>query len=387
MAFPVREFLIIRSDSRLFIPAPRGFAVREMKVKTLSVALSAGVLTLGWAQSGGPAERLASPVPENAGAARKTDAGLVTPVDDPTSVETANFRKKIEDAFEAGRFEELEEIAAGARKNKEVFDNGSWKIVQFYSALEGNDDDQAQVWEARERRHRKWIEARPDSVTAHVAYAGFFKGYAWFARGNGWASTVTDDGWKRFSERLDSAAEELKIARSLAEKDPYWWRVAMAVALGQGWDKERFDALLNEGWAFAPAFWGYDVARAHSLLPRWLGEPGDWEKFAEVAAARPGGLGAEIYARIVIAQSSYFKNIFRESQASWPSTRKGFDALRKKYPRALAIVAKSARIARLAEDRAYAREAFDELDGRYVRGVWPSEQAFISERDWAYSPE
>ncbi|MDQ3621744.1 MAG: hypothetical protein M3463_04540 [Verrucomicrobiota bacterium] len=108
--------------------------------------------------------------------------------------------------------------------------------------------------------------------------------------------------------------------------------------------------------------------RAYSLLPRWHGEPGDWEAHAEQASARPDGLGVETYARIVINLRRYHENIFRETKASWPKTREGLEQLRKKYPTSLEILSNSALLATLAEDRPLAKEMFDRLGETYLPG-------------------
>jgi hypothetical protein len=160
------------------------------------------------------------------------------------------------------------------------------------------------MWQLHDRIHQDWIAQFPTSITARVAYADFLREYAWHARGTGFADKVTEEGWRLFGERLESARKTLAEARELTDKDVFWWEVALGVARGQQLPKNAYDQLLEEGKAFEPKFCGYDIARASSLLPRWYGEPGDWEAYAEQAAERPDGLGAEIYARIVMPSSS-----------------------------------------------------------------------------------
>jgi len=79
---------------------------------------------------------------------------------------------------------------------------------------------------------------------------------------------VTKEGWQLFRERLELARNTLVESRELTDKDPFWWLVALGVALGQHWPKNEYDQLLEEAKAFEPKFWGYDMARARSLLPR-----------------------------------------------------------------------------------------------------------------------
>jgi len=95
-----------------------------------------------------------------------------------------------------------------------------------------------------------------------------------------------------------------------------WWRAQITVALGQGWSRTDHDKLFEEAITFEPKFWYSDLAQAKFLMPRWYGEPGDWEKVAEAGAGRPGGLGWESYARVVSDQRGCYADVFRNAKAS-----------------------------------------------------------------------
>jgi hypothetical protein len=128
--------------------------------------------------------------------------------------------------------------------------------------------------------------------------------------------------------------------------------------------------LLEQAKAFEPKFWAYDIARARSLLPRWYGEPGDWEAYAEQAAGRPDGLGAEIYARIVMDLHGYYDNVFRETKASWLKVRQGLSEMRQKYPRSFDLLNQTALLSTLGGDRELAKETFGKLGDSYLPSVW-----------------
>ena len=147
----------------------------------------------------------------------------------------------------------------------------------------------------------------------------------------------------------------------------------------------NFEKLFQEAKAFEPQFWGFDVSKATYLLPRWYGQPGEWEYALTLDLNRSNGLGLETYARVVNALSGYYENIFRESHASWSQTRDGFELIRQRYPDSLAILSEYCRLACSAEDRLSARKLFDELGGRMLKSTWRDQNNFRRRRNWAYS--
>jgi len=303
-------------------------------------------------------------------------AGL-KPVKDPVSEKIYAFRLDVRQAYNNRRFDDLDRTAEELRTSKEVFGNGSWKIVQFYAAFECRNSEPESMWQLHDQIHQAWIAAKPDSITARVAYADFLVSYAWRARGSGYADTVTPQGWNLFKSRIAAAHKVLDEARPLKDKDPCWWNVALDIARSQGLERTEYDALVAEAHAFEPRFWGYDVERAFSLLPRWYGKPGEWEAYAEQTAARPDGLGVELYARIVIFLKSYHDNILQESKASWPKTLEGLARMRSAYPESLTILHDTAHLASLAGDWKLAKDTFDQIGDRYVDECWSSADEFV----------
>jgi len=288
--------------------------------------------------------------------------------------------------YNASKFDELEALAAQIRTERGRFANGSWKIYQFYESLGCRSDEPESMWQLHSRIHENWDAAKPHSITARVAHADFFTEYAWHARGTGYNNKVTKEGWRLFGERLTKAEELLNKSAEFEPKCPMWWRVRMTVARGQGWSWDDYERLFQEAKAFEPGFWSYDIAKATYLLPRWHGQPGEWEYALGLEIdQRKGGLGLETYTRVVDAMQSYYTNIFRESKVSWPLTRDGFELMRQRYPNSMEILSDYCWLACLAEDRALARKLFDELGGRMVAAIWSDQKNFQNYRQWAYS--
>lgn len=306
-------------------------------------------------------------------------------VEDKIAQEIWQFRVKTRGFYNASKFDELEAMAAQVRAERGRFGNGSWKIYEFYESLGCRSDEPETMWQLHESIHEHWDAAKPHSVTARVAHANFLTEYGWHARGGGFAKTVKKEGWRLLDERLAKAKEILDQSAAFEPKCPMWWHVYLSVAQGQGWNRDDFEKLFQEAKSFEPEFWRYDITKAYYLLPRWYGQPGEWEYAFSLEVDRRKGIGLEAYARVVDKLRPYYENIFRESHASWPFTRDGFELMRQRYPESLEILTSYARVACLAEDRIVARKLFDQLGGRMVSGGWRDENSFRRCRNWAYS--
>ncbi|RYD33681.1 MAG: DUF4034 domain-containing protein [Verrucomicrobiaceae bacterium] len=302
---------------------------------------------------------------------------------DPVEVEIRAFSGEIRKMFNERRYADLEAKAAELRKGQALFGDGSWKIRKFYAALDLPDDARPADWKADEEIHEEWLKARPTSITPHVAMAAFQVGYAWQARGNGYASSVTEKRAHYFEKRLAAAVTALQAGRELPEKDPIWWNIAMSCALGQGWEREDYEKLVAEALAFAPTYHGYDCQCAYWLMPRWYGQEGEWEAYALKAAARKEGLGDEIYARIAIDMIPFFNSVFKESNASWPKTKKGLQEMRRKYPDSVRLINQAALLATMAEDQAFAKEMYELLGDTWHPEVFRRGNSFAHYRNWA----
>lgn len=319
-------------------------------------------------------------------AVRAPGTPLPVEITDECAKERDRFCRAARTLYNNRKFAELEKLANELRATKAQFDNGSWKIMQFYASLECRDEEPETMWQSHDQIHREWIAAYPGSITARVAYADFLTDYAWHARGSGYASTVTPQGWARFRERLDKALRVLNESANFRPQCPMWWRLNMTIAMGQGWSQEAFHQLFEKAKAAEPGFWGFDTARAQYLLPRWHGNEGEWEYAAETEAKRPGSLGAEGYARTIIFQSGYYHHIFEESNASWPLVREGCETLCRKYPRSREILGLYCHMACEAKDRKLARHLFTLLNGRMDPCIWRSRDYFVRMQNWAYTP-
>jgi len=92
---------------------------------------------------------------------------------------------------------------------------------------------------------------------------------AWDARGSGWASTVTGEGWKGFAEHLKKAAELLTRAWQLNPELPDAAEYMIEVSMGQSTGEERlwFERAIEAQFDYYSAYDNY----LWSIRPRWGG--------------------------------------------------------------------------------------------------------------------
>ncbi len=85
-------------------------------------------------------------------------------------------------------------------------------------------------------------------------------------------------------------------AKRLNAKCPQWYMVMQIIAKGQRWARPRYERHFQTAIAFEPTCHYFYSEKAQYLLPRWHGEVGEWERFAEETSQQLGGeLGSIIY--------------------------------------------------------------------------------------------
>jgi hypothetical protein len=178
------------------------------------------------------------------------------------------YRTTVAFHFRQRNFNRLEEEAQTARSGKGPFPCGSWRLFEFYGAVESvpkkNWDDNA--WDEHLRILQEWVAAKPESATARIALANAHIGLGWRASGRSYANTVTAEGWETFGRELELARTTLVEAAKLQQRCPYWFEATQDVALAQGWEKNPARELFDQAIAFEPTYYHYYRAYANYLL-------------------------------------------------------------------------------------------------------------------------
>ena len=286
-------------------------------------------------------------------------------------------------------FAKLDDISHKLRATKERFPGGDWKLAWFYIGIgepTNGQKDGDEIWELQINKLKKWIKKNPNSISARVGLGRILYEYAWKARSNKLAYKVTEEGWKLFSEGLAESEKILNEAKNLPEKCPYWYLAMQTVALGQSWNRERYDELFKEAIKFEPKYWDYYTAKAHYLLPRWCGEIGEWEQFAEEISDRVGGKeGSIIYGYICQALCKFYKQekCFMETDVSWKKMKQGFYDREELYGTSIRNLNVFCKYVWYADDRKTAKELFKRIGDNYDKQVWKSKVNLDRAKEWA----
>ncbi|MDR3456598.1 MAG: DUF4034 domain-containing protein [Verrucomicrobiae bacterium] len=289
--------------------------------------------------------------------------------------------------LENKEYDKLEALAAEGRSGEDAWPNGDWKVAPVYGGLAYPASNEAEAWLARQKALKDWIQNRPASITARVALAENLTDYAWNARGNGFANTVSDAAEKLFEDRLAQAAVVLSDAKDLKEKCPVYWTTMMTIARGLQVSKVQFDNIFNQAVQAWPDYPRIYEQRATFLLPRWYGAEGEWEADLAKSADRLGGTKGDIlYAQVVSWMHGYSEqhNIFESSPGlSWERIDRGWDAIEKQFPDSLEALNAHAHLAGLAGDREKARLCLMKTGGKITMNQWSAKGEFIDFANWA----
>lgn len=317
-----------------------------------------------------------------AGASNATGTSALRPV--TRSAEAAEFYDATRLALLSEDFAKLDKMADEARSSKAVFPAGERKLFIFYQTLETVDRGASEAeWQQHLQTLQHWMTARPRSITARVALADAYLQYAWAGRGGAYANQVTEAEWQLFGERTQKAAEILMEAAKLPAKCPQWYLMMERVGRAQGLSKEQLTAVFEKAIAFDPDYFFYYQEHAVSLLPKWMGEPGDVAAFAAESDRRVGGKkGAAIYYLIAASLCNRCGD-FDAADFSWPRLQEGFAGLEELYGMNLLKLNQYARMAVTYGDKAGAAEAFTRLGEQWDPRVWGERARFEMQRRWA----
>ena len=297
------------------------------------------------------------------------------------------YQRHIATLLAQGDFAQLEKEAQKVRADKTRLRGGVWKLYALYEGLGKpfTGTTATSDWEVHFATLKKWIAAYPESATARIALSRAYNVYAEEARGLGYADTVSQSGWKLSAERTAMAKATLIEAATLKEKCPYWYEAMQIVALSEGWDKPQARELFDQAAAFEPTYYHFYREYANYLLPKWYGEEGETQAFAEEVSSRLTPPDASIIYFEIASLLACQCDKERDSLAgmSWPRVKQGFQDLSLTYGTSNLKLNRFAYMSFIAHDQLSARNVFPQIGDDWSDRVWCSGQNFAAARAWA----
>lgn len=292
--------------------------------------------------------------------------------------------------FANERFDKLEKLFDDWNSPTELRADGRWKLTAFDDGIQRQFHN-ADGWDAAYRRIQAWRAQSPKSRAAALAEAIYWLGYAWDARGQGFAATVTPEGWKLFAERLDKAEAALVESKAYAGDSPLWDYLYIEVGEGRSWPIPQLLEAFKAGYAKQKSFVALYSTTVTHLAPKWGGNWKLVDQFIKDAVtATKQAEGLSMYARLYMFAAECDcgdVEILRDTLATWPELKRSFEDLVRLYPHSGWYSNKFALYACLAGDKATYLDLRRRLGGATMPWAWPHNHSFdLCEHQFAATP-
>jgi WD40 repeat protein len=298
----------------------------------------------------------------------------------------ASLRKKVVSLRKARKFEEIDALADKFRTSQERLGSGRSKLSALNDALGARPGPKTSDFDAKIAQLEEWVEQRPESYTARLALAKTWDRYAWFARGGSFASKVSEKAYATFSERSEKAWQILEEAERLPTRDADGCSLSIQVALALGWPPERVEEVCWESLRRDPLSLETILDAVFYFLPRWYGNSGDLELFAEKAVEKTKDRWGQAAYAAIVQTTEYVHNytVFEDFTFSWSKVKRGYEDWCKVFPPDGRRRERHCRLAYAAGDRTVAHQFFEAIGPTpHVMSVWPDQDNFDFMRRWA----
>jgi len=234
----------------------------------------------------------------------------------------------------ARAYDKLDKAADEARSKGLRTSDGQMLLTAIYQGAAGcscGNQLTEELWKVRKANLEEWSKRNPASVTARLSLAIYPLRYAWFARGGGYANTVNENASRLFRERVEEARRALSALDAQAKSDPGWYDAMLDVATSQGWPRERFDTLFEEGVRKHPGHLSLYFSATTYHAGKWYGSDAEMRLVIDALTERTRpAMGETLYARLHWANQN--DDMFTNGQTDWKRMKGGFERILADYP-------------------------------------------------------
>ncbi len=227
---------------------------------------------------------------------------------------------------------------------------------------------------------KAWLTQQNSSHFANACLGIIYVDYAWYARGSGFATTITEQGSRLFEERLLTAKDYLEKAYSLDQSDPNVPAKLITVATGLGLERKEMERQFQRAILADPTNHQAYFAKLQYLMPKWLGSKEEMFLFAR-ESAKKAPPDTRISGVLLTAhwemhfRSGENRSYFRDPNI-WKEMKEVYQTLTKSFPEAKTTHNWFARTAYLAGDYKVAQEELKIIGDDWDNNVWGNKNAF-----------
>jgi len=279
-------------------------------------------------------------------------------------------------AFATGDYESLDSMLHPAKDGLADLEDGGSRL----SGVVGGLDDflgRGPTLDNVYSRLADWRRARPASDGPDLVEAVLLRSWAWSARGSGSVQSVSPQQWAWYAQRIEMATAALEDAEKKQEPSPVRYQMALQLGVDQGTHQSELRPVFDTGIAKFPGYEPLYAGMLRALLPRWGGSYGDVDNFIEsIVRQIPSAQGAEMYARLYSAFASMEgdeTDVFKDAHAKWPTIKRGYEDMLRRYPKSASIRNAYAAFACRAKDAETYRAARASVAARVLKTEWTEE--------------
>ncbi len=273
-------------------------------------------------------------------------------------------------------FDKIEEKFQSWCTSTERFPDGQWKLIAFEYSF----DLMFKTWKGWDgdlKRFADWKVKNPNSPASTLIEVIFWRTYAWNARGGGYASTVSKEGWELFRERMEKAKALLAKSNDQAKACPLWHSLMLDTLRDSGAKLAELEAIYKEAVTLFPAYHPIHFSMGSAISPRWGGSAEIFDKFAKDSVKITKQTeGNSLYARLYWTQDGPGQYTIQFPKGSktpeWDLIKSGFEDLMQRYPESTWNMNKFASFACRANDKATYLKLRQQLGTIIDSALWPS---------------
>jgi tetratricopeptide (TPR) repeat protein len=277
------------------------------------------------------------------------------------------------------RYDILEKHLLSFLRERNRDKNGQFLLNLAYQKLCGVEESQ-NSYAKRLFQLNAWLTYQNSSHFANACLGIIYINYAWYARGSGFANTITEEGGRLFEERLLTAKDYLEKAYSLDQSDPNVPAWLITVAMGLGLEREEMEKQFKRAILADPTDHQAYFSKLMYLMPKWLGSKEEMFLFAR-DSAKKAPPGSRISGVLLTAHwEMYFRSgenrsYFRDPNI-WKEMKEVYQTLTKSFPEAKTTHNWFARTAYLAGDYEVARRELKIIGDDWDKNAWGNKIAF-----------